>query len=41
MRKISMTTSQFMRYGDEADGFAKMRALGFTACDYSPLTQPG
>lgn len=41
MRKISMTTSQFMRYGDEADGFAKMRALGFDACDYSPLTQPG
>lgn len=41
MRKISMTTSQFMRYGDEPDGFAKMRALGFEACDYSALCVPG
>ena len=37
MRKISMTTSQFMKWGNEPDAFAQMAGFGFTACDYSPL----
>jgi len=40
MRKISMTTSYFMKFGDEPDGFARMRKMGFDACDYAALTNP-
>lgn len=37
MRKICITTSNFMNWGTEPDAFAKMREFGFEACDYSPL----
>ena len=37
MRKISMTTSQYMKWGNEPDAFAKMAEIGFNACDFSSL----